>query len=144
MGWASASEIFDPIAQALIDLNANPATKRRVLGTLISTLRANDWDTEDESLDEFRHDAEIVAIFYEQGVGNKFEGDDADGTLDYDAHRNRWILSCSRCGHFDTGDGSSAEEHDRLVRQWADHEASDHDGDGNVNDWMLINRDGAS
>jgi hypothetical protein len=70
VGWASASEIFDPVARALIDLGADAPTKRKVLGTLLGKLRDEDWDTADESLDEFRDDPVIVQIFYEQGVGN--------------------------------------------------------------------------
>lgn len=72
MGWASAGEIFDPVAQALIDLGADEQTKRRVLGTLIDKLQDGDWDTEDESLAEFADDPVIVALFAERGVG----GDD--------------------------------------------------------------------
>ncbi|MCX5209766.1 hypothetical protein OG689_10770 [Kitasatospora sp. NBC_00240] len=63
MGWASASRIFDPVAQALIDAGASDELKTRVLGKLISQLQNEDWDTEDESLEDFRHDPAIVAAF---------------------------------------------------------------------------------
>lgn len=68
MGWASAGEIFDPIARALVELDAPEETKRRVLGPLIDKLRNDDWDTESESLEEFRDDPVIVAIFRERGI----------------------------------------------------------------------------
>lgn len=68
MGWASASRIFDPVAQGLIDAGASGEIKRRVLGDLIGTLQGEDWDTEDESLEEFRDDPVIVALFAEHGV----------------------------------------------------------------------------
>jgi hypothetical protein len=69
MGWASAGDIFDPVAQALIDLNADEETKRRVLGPLIDKLQDGDWDTEYVSLEQFSDDSVIVALFNERGVG---------------------------------------------------------------------------
>lgn len=68
MGWASAGGIFDPIAEALIELDAPEATKRRVLGPLIAKLQGEDWDTEYESLERFRDDPVIVDLFREHGV----------------------------------------------------------------------------
>lgn len=75
MGWASAGRIFDPVAQGLIDAGASEEIKRRVLGTLIGTLQGEDWDTEDESLEEFRGDPVIVELFAEHGITL---GDDDD------------------------------------------------------------------
>lgn len=68
MGWASAGEIFDPVAQALIDCNASDELKTKVLGTLIGQLQDGDWDTEDESLDAFQNDPAIVTAFREHDV----------------------------------------------------------------------------
>jgi hypothetical protein len=142
MGWASAGEIFDPVAQALLDLGADRDTKRRVLGTLIDKLRDGAWDTEDESLHEFRHDVDIVALFHERGIGTEMYGDQAEGILGYDERRNLWTLTChgrEGCGELDAGDGSLAEEHDRLVHLWAQHDADRHGGDGKVDRHLLIN-----
>ena len=69
MGWASAGAIFDPVAQALIDLNASDDVKRGVLGPLIDRLTAEDWDTCDESADAFADDPVIVELFGERGWG---------------------------------------------------------------------------
>lgn len=142
MGWASASEIFNPVAQALIDLNASPAVKRRVLGTLLSKLRAEDWDTSDESLQAFRHDPTIVQIFYEEDPITL--GDWPEGQLGYDPRTNQWTLTChggrDACGELDRGDGDSAEEHDRLVHAWVVHACDKHDGDGTVPTWMLLDQ----
>ena len=74
MGWASASRIFDPVAQGLIDAGASDEIKRNVLGDLIGALQGEDWDTEDESLEEFKDDPVIVAVFAEHGV--KLPGED--------------------------------------------------------------------
>lgn len=63
MGWASAGAIFDPVAKALVELNAPDEMKIRVLGDLIGALQDGDWDTEDESLDEFKDDPAIVEAF---------------------------------------------------------------------------------
>ena len=68
MGWSSANQIFDPVARALIDAGAPDDTKRKVLGDLISGLQDGDWDTEDESLEEFLDDPAIVAAFADHGV----------------------------------------------------------------------------
>ncbi|HZN71225.1 MAG TPA: hypothetical protein VFC00_06025 [Micromonosporaceae bacterium] len=78
MGWASAGGIFDPVAQALIDLDADEATKRRVLGPLIEKLQDGDWDTEHESLQRFQDDQVIVAIFAECDVHLAGDEDEAD------------------------------------------------------------------
>jgi hypothetical protein len=74
MGWASAAEIFDPVAQGLIDAGASDEIKRRVLGPLIGKLLGEDWDTADYSLEEFKGDPAIVAAFAEHGI--TLEGDD--------------------------------------------------------------------
>jgi hypothetical protein len=68
MGWSSANQIFDPVARALIDAGADDTTKRKVLGDLISNLQNGDWDTEDESLEDFLADPAIVAAFADHGV----------------------------------------------------------------------------
>lgn len=68
MGWSSANRIFDPVAQALITNDAPADMKTRVLTVLIKTLQDGDWDTADESLDEFKTDPAIVAAFRENGV----------------------------------------------------------------------------
>jgi hypothetical protein len=147
MGWASAGDIFDPVAQALIDLNAPDETKRRVLGTLISKLQDGDWDTEDESLGQFRHDPVIVALFYERGVGNTVYGAETEGVIDHDEARDEWVLKCdgrNGCGELGRGAGMSTVDHDRLVRQWADHDREQHGGDGVVDEYMLLNPQAAA
>lgn len=68
MGWASAGSIFDPVAKALIEAGASAELKRKTLGPLIDQLQANDWDTEYESLEEFRDDPVIVDLFRERDI----------------------------------------------------------------------------
>ncbi|MFI6813745.1 hypothetical protein ACIBG7_15095 [Nonomuraea sp. NPDC050328] len=69
MGWGSAGyRIFDPVARALLDANASEEITRRVLGKLIDELRQEDWDTETDSLDEFRDQPVIVAVFRDKDV----------------------------------------------------------------------------
>lgn len=68
MGWSSAGQIFDPVARALVELGAPDEMKRKVLGDLIGALHDGDWDTEDESLDEFKDDPAIVAAFADHRV----------------------------------------------------------------------------
>ena len=68
MGWSSANSIFDPVARALIDAKASDDTKRVVLGGLIRQLQDNDWDTEDESLEDFLDDPATIAAFHDRSV----------------------------------------------------------------------------
>jgi hypothetical protein len=68
MGWNSAGDIFDPVAKALVDLNAPDDLKKRVLSDLIGALQDGDWDTEDESLELFKNDPAIVAAFADHDV----------------------------------------------------------------------------
>lgn len=68
MGWASAGDIFDPVAKAMVELNAPDEMKIRVLGDLIGALREGDWDTEDESLSQFEDDPAIVEAFRQHNI----------------------------------------------------------------------------
>jgi hypothetical protein len=67
MGWASGGEIFDEVAQALIEAKASDELKQRLLTRLIDKLRDGDWDTCDESLERFADDPAIVAAFADNG-----------------------------------------------------------------------------
>jgi hypothetical protein len=78
MGWSSANQIFDPVAQALIDTGATPEVKRKVLGDLIGGLQDGDWDTEDESLERFRKDPAIVAAFADHDIALERSDSDSD------------------------------------------------------------------
>lgn len=68
MGWSSANSIFNPVARALIDAGADETTKRKVLGDLINGLQEGDWDTEDESLEDFLDEPAIIDAFHDRGV----------------------------------------------------------------------------
>ncbi|MFI0236357.1 hypothetical protein [Streptomyces sp. NPDC016845] len=68
MGWNSAHRIFDPVAKALIETGADDDTKRKVLGDLIGELQEGDWDTGDESLEDFLDDPAIVSAFADHNV----------------------------------------------------------------------------
>jgi hypothetical protein len=68
VGWNSANRIFDPVARALIKAGADDDTKRTTLRDLIKELQEGDWDTEDESLEEYLHDPVIVGAFADCNV----------------------------------------------------------------------------
>jgi hypothetical protein len=67
MGWASGGDIFDPVAReivyavsdGLLDLNRAST----ILEVLIDALQSRDWDTEEESLEQFEDIDWIVAAF---------------------------------------------------------------------------------
>ena len=68
MGWASGGDIFDPVADKLIDLGVEDQIKTQVLSTLIECLRNRDWDTEEESLGSYDDDPAIVEAFRRNGI----------------------------------------------------------------------------
>jgi hypothetical protein len=68
MGWASGSEVFDPVAKALIDGGADDTLKTNVCSVLINQLRERGWDTEEESLGLFEEDDAIVRAFRQNGI----------------------------------------------------------------------------
>lgn len=68
MGWASAGYIFDPVCKALQKSFMVPEARQKILVTLIKALQDGDWDTEDESLEQFAEDPVVVKAFQECGV----------------------------------------------------------------------------
>jgi hypothetical protein len=74
MGWSAGGEIFDPVARGaqkihayLVNIGRTQAAADRlvdeVLRPLITALQGHDWDTEEESLEEFADHPAIVAAF---------------------------------------------------------------------------------
>jgi len=68
VGWNSANDIFDPVADALIEANVSDEIKTRILSILNSTLQDGDWHTEGESLGEYQDDPAIVQAFRQNGI----------------------------------------------------------------------------
>jgi hypothetical protein len=83
MGYGSAGyTIFDPMARALIKAGTPDEEKEQVLGDLIKRLQDEDWDTELDSLQEFRDDPAIVRAFAKNGITWP---DEDDGLTDSDS-----------------------------------------------------------
>jgi len=68
MGWIEAREIFDPVAQALIDVGASDEIKTRTCNALIKALQSWGWEAESDSLERFAGDPAIVAAFRENRI----------------------------------------------------------------------------
>lgn len=68
MGWASAGNYFEPVAQALIDNGASDDVIFHSCKALISALQEGDWDTAEESLGLFQEHDAVVRAFRECGV----------------------------------------------------------------------------
>jgi hypothetical protein len=68
MGWNSANDIFDPVAESLLDHNIDFHSRVNILTSLIRNLQSQDWDTEDESLERFASHPEVVEAFRLCGV----------------------------------------------------------------------------
>lgn len=68
MGWNSANYIFDPVAEAIIKNRIDSDAAIDILTILIRNLQSEDWDTEDESLEQFSHAYVVVEAFRRCGV----------------------------------------------------------------------------
>lgn len=72
MGWASAGDIIDPqipiMVEAVDNGELDEAKAVEVLSNLIDKLQDNDWDTEDESLEQWLHVPWVVKAFAQHGV----------------------------------------------------------------------------
>jgi hypothetical protein len=101
MGWNSANEYFDPVADAFIALGAPAEIVTPVLTVLVRALKDGDWDTEDESEEKYKDHPAIVAAFIATcrccHIWNDYEppgGDEA---------------GCDNCGHTpENHDGSDS------------------------------------
>jgi hypothetical protein len=67
MGWASASGIFDSVAEAVIEAGVETEKGTKVLKDLIETLSYDDWDTQDESIEGFRKVPMVLEAFRQAG-----------------------------------------------------------------------------
>jgi hypothetical protein len=63
MGWASANPIFDRTATVLLASGAEDRIVTETLSALIGELMDGDWDTLDESIDEFKNKPSVMAAF---------------------------------------------------------------------------------
>lgn len=68
MGWSGGNYVFDPVARKARELALTDEQKTGLLTVLIRELQDRDWDTEDESLEEFKDDQAIVEAFRRQEV----------------------------------------------------------------------------
>lgn len=68
VGWASGTEVFEPVADALIATGASAETKQAVCSALIGALLHRGWDTGEESLGFYRDHDPIVTAFREHGI----------------------------------------------------------------------------
>lgn len=72
MGWASGSDVFDTVARQVIKEVQGGSLDRdgavAILVRLIEGLTQADWDTWDESLDEFEKYPLVRDAFIEAGV----------------------------------------------------------------------------
>ncbi|MFG2976268.1 hypothetical protein ACGFYY_25210 [Streptomyces sp. NPDC048331] len=63
MGWGSAYRVFNNVADGFIEAGASDEVKEKTLTKLIADLQAEDWDTELDSLQDYRDDPAIVRAF---------------------------------------------------------------------------------
>jgi hypothetical protein len=120
MGYSSGGEIFDKIARALIEAGADDELLGRVLYELAEELTAQDWDTVDESIDEFAgHPVVQHALRKANGMQYLYGPDDrAQGYLQFvgDSTNGGWELHLD--GEPFTAEGTISG-FNALVGMWA-------------------------
>ena len=67
MGWASASGIFDSAVSAAIEAGLDGDKLTQFATNMIDTLSDQDWDTQDESVEQFRNNPYVVKAFEDRG-----------------------------------------------------------------------------
>lgn len=77
MGYASGGAIFDRTAHALVASGADDRIITEVCAALAEALTDMDWDTLDESVDEFLGQPAVLAGL-RQGAPHWFEDDDIE------------------------------------------------------------------
>jgi hypothetical protein len=68
MGWGSGSEVFNNMANALIEADATDEVVTKTLAKVIPNLRGDDWDTYDESLEYFADYPAVVEAFRQNEI----------------------------------------------------------------------------
>lgn len=63
MGWSSGGDVFNSTARTLLAAGVQPDMVTKALAVLIDQLLDGDWDTCDESVQEFRNEPAVIAAF---------------------------------------------------------------------------------
>lgn len=129
MGWSSGGQIFDLVAQGMIDASADEAIVDRVLTELAVALTDRDWDTLDSSIDVFAgHPVVQHALRKAQGWLYLYAADDrGQGHLEYspDSAGGLWRMTLDEVEL--TAEGTVAG-FNQLVDAWAAHGGEDEYG----------------
>lgn len=116
MGWGSAGQIFDDVAQGLIEAGASDEILDKVCYRLAKSLTDQDWDTVDESIDEFRGHP-VVQNALRRANGWTYIGEYDEAMLEFDPKAEEWILTEQGKGEVARRPGTM-EGHNELVELW--------------------------
>ncbi len=115
MGWGSAGQIFDMVADALIDAGTSDQHLGRVCYVLAKALCDQDWDTIDASIGGFE-DYPVVVEALRRAGGWWYLDEERDEIMEYDEDVNQWVLMVSG---LEQGQApGTVAGHDELVRLW--------------------------
>lgn len=109
MGWASGSDIFHRVAQALISINAAPNVTLKACTELIAELNSEDWDTQHEALQDYTNMARTPTV---TAIIEAFAAHD---------------IYAGYCGDINTYEGSTGRTITRNCRLVEGHPGRHHD-----------------
>lgn len=142
MPLTEGNDVFNRQATEYLREDLNPNVLYRLTFTLIDSLQQQDWQTEADSLDQFRTSLPIVAAFYNNGVNNSVDEIDS-AHLEYDPDAREWSLVCNNCHTNVARAPLTAAGHDQLLHTWSAHDIGEHGGEGKLgwDDMFLIRTD---
>lgn len=130
MGWGSAGQIFDPVVHELIDAGVGEPALGRVCYRLARVLRDGDWDTEDESVAEFRgHPVVQHAVRKMQGHIELVTADgDIAGAMEYYRDEDVWYRR-NQAGAIVQEAAAAVAGFNMLIAYWEREHGGAVDGD---------------
>ncbi len=121
MGWSGGGEIFNEVAWTLIEAGVEDQLMDRVLYKLADSLTDGDWDTVDESIDEFAgHPVVQHALRKANGMQYLYSPEDrVQGYIQFVGNAEGGIWELDLDGERITNAGTIAGFNE-LIGQWAE------------------------
>lgn len=128
MGWASATYIFNDVAESLTAVTSNSRIVVPVLGRLIRSLGDGDWDTQDEAFSDWTHNINVIAAFAAAEEIRNLGGLELCSISLYPGYYPGYVfqLDCEDCGML-AQTPMTESKYNYLVVMAAEHTTKAHD-----------------